>query len=183
MPVTQCEKVAPWSSRTPGRQQVLRGSGGLVLQCGDGCSVALMPSATRKEYNKLQSLAEAAARPVNSKASSLNHGPHQPPPLPRSAGDAASRSRVVGSPSPHSLPTPVTSGRRIDSATPSTATAPREGRCQGDRRIDAARKRHEAAMLRYLRAVCEADEYVAWAVCDDDADAWEGADAYGAYDV
>ena len=146
MVVTRCEKVAPRSARTPGRQQVLRGSGGLVLQCGDGCSVALMPSATRKEYNKLQSLAEAAARPVNSKASSLIHGPHQPPPLPRSAGDATSRSRVVGSPPPHSLPTPVTSGRRIDSATPSTATAPREGRCPRNRRIDAARKRHEAAM-------------------------------------
>ena len=158
MAVTQCEKVAPWSARTPGRQQVLRGSGGLVLQCGDGCSVALMPSAARKEYNKLQSLAEAAARPVNSKASSLIHGPRQPPPLPRPAGDANSRSRVVGSPPPHSLPTPVTSGRRIDSATPSTATAPREGRRARVRRADAARKRHEAAVLRYLRDVDDWEE-------------------------
>ena len=35
-------------------------------------------------------------------------------------------------------------------------------------------------------AACEDDEYVDWAVCDDDDDAdhaWEGADAYGAYDM
>lgn len=60
---SEFDAVQPMYEREPGRAQVLRGGGGLLLKCRNGAVVALMPRAARKKYVKLQRLAEVAFSP------------------------------------------------------------------------------------------------------------------------